>query len=90
MVPIYFRGKAHLRMNQRTEAVAQFQKFLDHRGQAANHPFAAVAHLQVARGYAMQGETGKAKAAYQDFLTLWKDADPTFPFSSLPRRNTQS
>jgi eukaryotic-like serine/threonine-protein kinase len=79
MVPIYLRGKALLRMNQGTEAVVQFQRFLDHRGQAGNHPFAAVAHLQVARGYAMQGDTAKAKAAYQDFLTLWKDADADIP-----------
>jgi eukaryotic-like serine/threonine-protein kinase len=44
-----------------------------------NEPIAALAHLQIARAYAMQGDTAKAKAAYQDFLTLWKDADPDIP-----------
>ena len=49
-----------------------------------------LARLQLARADAIQGDTGKAKAAYQDFLTLWKDADPIFPSSSLRRPNTQN
>ena len=44
-----------------------------------NEPIGALAHLQMARAYAMQGDTAKAKVAYQDFLTLWKDADPDIP-----------
>jgi eukaryotic-like serine/threonine-protein kinase len=46
---------------------------------ALNYPLGAFAHLGLARAYAMQGDTVKAKAAYQDFLTLWKDADPDIP-----------
>ncbi len=49
------------------------------RGIVLNEPIGALARLQIARAYAMQGDTAKAKAAYQDFLTLWKDADPDIP-----------
>jgi hypothetical protein len=61
------------------EAAAEFQKILDHRGIVLNEPIGALAHLQIGRAYAMQGDTAKAKAAYQDFLALWKDADPDIP-----------
>jgi eukaryotic-like serine/threonine-protein kinase len=61
------------------KAVAEFQKILDHRGGVNLEPIGALAHLQIVRAYAMQGDTAKAKAAYQDFLTLWKDADPDIP-----------
>jgi serine/threonine protein kinase/tetratricopeptide (TPR) repeat protein len=79
LYPVYVRGEAYLAAHQGTEAAAEFQKILDHRGIVLNEPIGALAHLQIARAYAMQGDTTKAKAAYQDFLTLWKDADPDIP-----------
>ena len=77
--PAYLRGRAYLAMHQGSEAVAEFQKILDHRARMGNAPIGALAHLQIARAYAIQGDSAKAKAAYQDFLTLWKDADPDIP-----------
>jgi len=62
-----------------TVAASEFQKFLDHRGIVLNFPLGALAHLGLARAYALSGDTAKAKTAYQDFLTLWKDADPDIP-----------
>jgi eukaryotic-like serine/threonine-protein kinase len=79
LYPIYVRGEAYLAAHRGTEAVAEFQKIFDHRGVVVNEPIGALAHLQIGRAYAMQGDTAKAKAAYQDFLTLWKDADPDIP-----------
>ena len=76
---IYIRGLAYLDANQAPSAVIEFQKILDHPGIMRNSIIGALAHLQLGRAYAMSGETTKAKAAYQDFLTLWKDADPDIP-----------
>ena len=73
------RGEAYLAANRGSEAAAEFQKILDHRGIVENDPIGALAHLQIGRAYAMQGDTAKAKAAYQDFLTLWQNADPNIP-----------
>jgi eukaryotic-like serine/threonine-protein kinase len=56
-----------------------YLKILDHRGIVLNEPIGALAHLGLARVYAMQGDTAKARAAYEDFLTPWKDADPDIP-----------
>jgi len=79
MYPVYVRGEAYLAAHQAREAAIEFQKILDRRGIVQNEPIGALAHLQLGRAYAMQGDTAKAKAAYQDFLTLWKDADPDIP-----------
>jgi eukaryotic-like serine/threonine-protein kinase len=79
MYPVFVRGEAYLALHQGSEAVAEFQKILDHRGIVLNEPIRALAHLQIGRADAMHGDTAKAKAAYQDFLTLWKDADPDIP-----------
>jgi len=77
--PVYVRGAAYLAGHQGSEAVAEFQKILDHRGIVQNGPIGALAHLQLGRAYALQGEIVKARAAYNDFLSLWKDADPDIP-----------
>jgi predicted Zn-dependent protease len=79
MYPVYVRGEAYMAEHQGNGAAAEFQKILDHRGVVLNEPIGALAHLQLGRAYAMQGDAAKAKAAYQDFLTLWKDGDPDIP-----------
>jgi serine/threonine protein kinase/tetratricopeptide (TPR) repeat protein len=79
LYPIYARGQAYLAARQGAEAAREFQKILDHPGIMVGDPIGVLAHLQLGRAYAMQGGTTKAKAAYQDFLTLWKDADPDIP-----------
>jgi hypothetical protein len=79
LYPVYARGEAYLAARKGKEAGAEFQKILDHRGVVVNQPIGALAHLQIGRANAMQGETAKARAAYQDFLTLWKHADPDIP-----------
>jgi serine/threonine protein kinase/tetratricopeptide (TPR) repeat protein len=75
----YVRGEAFAAGRRYPEAVAEFQKFLDHRGIVGADPLGALAHLQLGRAFALSGDKIKAKAAYQDFLTLWKDADPDTP-----------
>jgi ATP/maltotriose-dependent transcriptional regulator MalT len=79
LYPAYLRGEAYLLSHQGAQAAAEFQKFLDHRGLVAMDPLGALARLGLARAYAAQGDADKARAAYRDFLTLWKDADPDIP-----------
>jgi len=79
LYPVFVRGEAYLAAHQGTKAATEFQKILDHRGIVWNSPIGALAHLQLGRAHAMAGDTAKAKAAYQDFFTLWKDADPDIP-----------
>jgi serine/threonine protein kinase/tetratricopeptide (TPR) repeat protein len=79
MYPPYVRGLAYLAQKNGPAAAAEFQKFLDHPGIVQNVLLGSLAHLQLARAYAVSGDTAKAKSAYQDFLTLWKDADPDIP-----------
>jgi predicted Zn-dependent protease len=79
LYPVYVRGQAYLTTQHPNEAAAEFQKILDHQGIVRNSPIGALARLQIGRAYAMQGNTAKANAAYNDFLTLWKDADPDIP-----------
>jgi tetratricopeptide (TPR) repeat protein len=75
----YVRGEALAAERRYGEAAAEFQKILDHRGLVGLDPIGALAHLQLGRNLALSGEKTKAKAAYQDFLRLWKDADPDIP-----------
>jgi serine/threonine protein kinase/tetratricopeptide (TPR) repeat protein len=77
--PIYVRGKAYLVSGQPAQAAAEFQKLLRHPGILYADPVGALAHLQLGRAYAKSGDLSNAKAAYQQFLTLWKDADPDIP-----------
>jgi eukaryotic-like serine/threonine-protein kinase len=77
--PVYVRGQAELLLHHGSEAATEFQKFLDHPSIVLNFPFGALARLGIARAYALQNETSKARAAYQDFLALWKDADSDIP-----------
>jgi TolA-binding protein len=79
LYPVYVRGHAYLDAQQGAEAAAEFQKILDHRGIVASDPIGAVARLQLGRALVLSGDKTKAKAAYQDFLKLWKDADPDIP-----------
>jgi len=79
MYPVFVRGEAYLKSGQGQQAAVEYNKILAHRGLIASQPIAALAHLGLARAYAMQGDSAKAKATYQDFLALWKDADPDIP-----------
>jgi predicted Ser/Thr protein kinase len=79
LYPVYVRGQAYMAAHQGGEAAVEFRKILDHRSVFVNEPLGVLAHLGLARAHVMAGDTPKAKAAYQDFLTLWKDADPDIP-----------
>ena len=85
LCPVYLRGEAYLMLHDGNRAAAEFQKFIDHRGVVMNFPWGALARLGLARAYALQGDTAKARGAYQDFLTLWKDADPDVPILKQAR-----
>jgi len=77
--PNYVRALAYLQLRKPHEAAAEFQAVLDHRGVAALETMLATSRLGLARAYAMQGDATQARASYQEFLTLWKDADPDIP-----------
>jgi eukaryotic-like serine/threonine-protein kinase len=79
LYPAYVRGEAFLKSGKGPQAAAEFQKLIDNRGVVVNFLLGALAHLQLARAYAMSGDAPKARTAYQDFLALWKDADPDIP-----------
>jgi eukaryotic-like serine/threonine-protein kinase len=79
LYPVWVRGQAYLAAHDGNSAATEFQKFLDHRGIVINYPLGALAHLGLGRAYTMAGDTAKARAAYQDFLALWRDADPDIP-----------
>jgi eukaryotic-like serine/threonine-protein kinase len=79
MYPAYLRGEAYRQEHRGKEAASEFQKILDHRGVVVNFPLGAVAHLGLARAYALEGEVLKSGAAYGELFTLWKDADADIP-----------
>ena len=76
---MYLRGQAYLALRDGLAAEAEFKKILNHRGIVRTCETSALARLGLARAYVLQGNTSQAKAAYQDFLNLWKDADPDIP-----------
>ncbi|HJZ68556.1 MAG TPA: hypothetical protein VKF81_10575, partial [Blastocatellia bacterium] len=77
--PQYVRGLANLKLGKGTEAALEFQKIIDHRGQAALSPLFPLAHLGLARAAALQGDATTTRKAYQDFFAFWKDADSDIP-----------
>jgi len=83
LLPVYARGQAYLAAHQGVEAEGEFKKILNHRGVIVNQslglPIDALAHLGLGRAYAIAGDTAKARGAYQDFFTIWKDADAGIP-----------
>jgi eukaryotic-like serine/threonine-protein kinase len=89
LIPVYVRGEAYLTLGDGDRAAGEFQKFIDHRGAVGNFPWGALARLGLARAYALEAQSAqragaeaaraKVRAAYQEFLTLWKDADPDIP-----------
>ena len=84
LCPAYVRGQAYLMLHDGKAAAAEFQKLIDHYGLITNFPWGALARLGLARAYALEAQTDpaardKARTAYQNFLTLWKDADPDIP-----------
>jgi predicted Zn-dependent protease len=76
---LYIRGEAYLQAHDGANAALQFQKILDHRGIDPTSPYLPLSKVGLGRAYALQGDTAKAKAAYQDFFATWKDADPDVP-----------
>ena len=76
LYPVSVRAEAYLAGHQGSEAATEFQKIVDNRGIMVNAPIGVLAHLDLARANASEGDTVKARAAYQEFLTLSKDAEP--------------
>ncbi len=83
--PAYVRGQAYLQLHQGPEAATEFHKLIDRPSMLANNPLFVLSHLGLARAYEMQGQRDQARAAYQQFFTLWKDADPDIPILQQAR-----
>ena len=79
LYPAYIRGLAYLQMGEGRLASAEFQKLLDHRGIVGNEVTGALSHLQLARTQRIMGDQAAARKSYEDFLTLWKNADSDIP-----------
>jgi tetratricopeptide (TPR) repeat protein len=83
--PMHIRGEAFLKLRDGAKAAGEYQKILDHRGIDATSPLYSLAHLGLGRAYALQGDSAKAKLAYQDFFALWKDSDPDVPLGKTAK-----
>jgi Flp pilus assembly protein TadD len=79
LYPVWVRGHAYMAAHDGVAAAAEFQKLIDHPGIVINQPIGSLAHLELGRAYALSGDNVKARASYQNFLALWKDADPDVP-----------
>jgi eukaryotic-like serine/threonine-protein kinase len=79
LYPVYLRGQAYLLLRQGGAAVAEFQKYVDHKSVVNSCPLGALARLGLARAYTLQHDTIRSRSAYLDFLTLWINADPDIP-----------
>jgi eukaryotic-like serine/threonine-protein kinase len=79
LYPMYVRGEAYLAARRGADAIAQFQRIIQSSGLVINEPIGALAHFELARAEALSGDTGKSKAAYEEFFQLWKNADPDVP-----------
>jgi hypothetical protein len=79
LYPVWVRGQAHLAARNGVAAAAEFQKVIDHPGIVLNQPIGSLAHLELGRAYILSGDNIKARASYENFFTLWKDADPDIP-----------
>jgi tetratricopeptide (TPR) repeat protein len=77
--PAYVRGEAYLKTHEGAQAAVEYQKILDHRGVEPTNPLYSLSSLGLARAYALQGDSAKARTEYQNFLAEWKDADPDVP-----------
>jgi DNA-binding winged helix-turn-helix (wHTH) protein/tetratricopeptide (TPR) repeat protein len=82
---IYVRGEAYLAAHRGKEAVAEFQRIIDHPSITLEDPIGALARIEIARAYVLEGDTQKARSAYNNFLTLWKDASPDLPILKQAR-----
>jgi len=79
LYPAYIRGLAYLQMKKGSLAAPEFQKLIDHPGIVGDFVTGAIAHLQLGRAQAMTGDYAAARKSYEEFLTLWRDADPDLP-----------
>jgi len=79
LYPVFFRGEALVAAHKGADAAIEFQKILSHRGITIGDPVLVVAHLGLARAYAISGESAKARVQYDEFFALWNGADPDIP-----------
>jgi eukaryotic-like serine/threonine-protein kinase len=85
LYPVYVRGLAYLAAHRADEAATEFQKVVDHRTVVVSDPIGALARMQLGRAFAMAGKSAKARSSYQEFLALWKTADPDLPLPAQAR-----
>jgi eukaryotic-like serine/threonine-protein kinase len=85
LYPVYLRGQAYLAEKNAAAAATEFRKIVDHSSVVGNEPIGSLAHLGLARTYSLSGDAAKAKISYQDFLAIWKGADPDIPILKQAR-----